>query len=83
MKMILNKTKNSSERYTLISGSMGNSGEAANHANNHFEIVNGIDRGNGYQGYISVSYFLTLDYIEQDMKDKVKAFLKERNLKYN
>lgn len=83
MKIILNKTKIASERYTLMSGSMGNYGEPNNHANNHFEVCNGIDRGNGYQGYSSVSYFLKeMSYAPQEAKDKLKAILKEKHLSY-
>jgi hypothetical protein len=82
MKIILNKTKNSSERYTLIDGSMGNYGEPSNHANHKFQIVSGSDRGHGYQGYTSVSYFLTQSHVLQEAKDKVKAICKEHNLIY-
>jgi len=80
MKILLTHSKSSSKRYYLVSGSMGNAGESVNHVNNHFQIVNGIDRGNGYQGYIAVSYFLTLDYIPQSAKDKVMKIIKDKNL---
>ena len=38
MKIQLTKSKSSRDRYYLVSGSMGNYGTAANHANNSFEI---------------------------------------------
>jgi hypothetical protein len=62
---------------------MGNYGEPANHANHKYHIVNGIDRGRGYQGHMSVSHFLTLDYIPNSAKDKVIALLKSENLAFN
>ena len=80
MKIQLTKSKSSRDRYYLVSGSMGNYGCAANHANNHFEIVNGIDRGYGYQGYQSVDYFLKSDYIPHEAKAKVREVLKSKGL---
>jgi len=71
MKIILNKTRKSSERYTLISGSMGCYGTPPNHVNNFLEVVGGIDRGNGYQSYSSVSYFLE-ECRDEEMIRKVK-----------
>lgn len=60
---------------------MGSHGEPSNHANHKFEIANGVDRGNGYQGYFSVSYFLNeMEYAPQEAKDKVRTILKEHNL---
>jgi len=75
MKRILNKTKNSSERYTLISGSMGNHGEPETSPNHRFCVANGVNRGNGYQGYTAVNYFFTQDYIAQEIKDELKRVL--------
>ena len=80
MKIQLTKSKSSRDRYYLVSGSMGNYGSASNHANNHFEIVNGIDRGNGYQGYQSVDYFLKCDYMPETAKQKVRQILKQKGL---
>lgn len=82
MKIQLTNSKSSRERYYLVNGSMGNYGEVANHVNNHFEVVNGIDRGNGYQGYMSASYFLTLDYIPKEAKEKAIEIFKEKGLIY-
>lgn len=81
--MILNKTQNSGDRYRIIPGSKGCHGCPANHANHKFEIANGVDRGNGYQGYTSISYFLTQEFISQDIKDKVIRFCKDRKLIYS
>lgn len=83
MKLILNKTRNTSERYSLIPGSMGCAGCPANHANYKYQVVNGIDRGNGYQGYTSISYFLTQDHVPQEAKSKVIAICKKENLIYS
>jgi hypothetical protein len=81
-KILLNSTTQVRDRYYLIDGNMGNAGEPENHVNHYYQIANGIDRGNGYQGYSSVSYFLTLDYIPQAAKDRVRKFCKEKNLIY-
>lgn len=56
MRIKLNTTRSSRDRYWLTNGSMGCYGEPKNHANHVFEVVNGVDKGNGYQGYMSVSY---------------------------
>ena len=82
MKIILNKTTKSSERYCLINGSMGNSGEPETSPNHKFEVVNGIDKGNGYQGYMAVTYAISDEsYMPEDAKKKLKETLK--NLGYN
>lgn len=83
MKIILNKTRNTSERYSLILGSMGCAGCPANHANCKYQIVIGVDRGNGYQGYTSISYFIKQDYVPQEAKNKVIAICKKENLTYS
>ena len=62
---------------------MGCAGYPANHANHVYEIVNGVDRGRGYQGYTSVSYFLTQAHIPQSAKDKVIEICKNENLDYS
>ena len=80
MKLQLTKSKYSHERYFLINGSMGSYGEPTNHANHKYQIANGIDRGNGYQGHMSVSYFLSAEYIPQSAKDKLITFLKSESL---
>jgi hypothetical protein len=77
MKVILNKTKNSSGRYTLVSGSMGRYGEPKESPNHKFEVCNGIDKGKGYQGYMAVTYALSEDScLPKEAKEKLKATLK-------
>lgn len=83
IKIILNKTKSINDRYYLINGSMGCAGTPKNHANNFVEVANGVDRGNGYSGYIAVSYFLTQEHVPQEAKDKVVEFCKKHNYVYN
>ncbi|MES2864050.1 MAG: hypothetical protein V4666_08025 [Bacteroidota bacterium] len=83
VKIILNKTKSHSDRYTLISGSMGSHGEVGNHANRFLEVVNGIDRGAGYRGYTAINYFLTLEYVPQEAKDKVIEYCNKQGYVYN
>jgi hypothetical protein len=75
MKTILNKTTKTRERYTLINESMGNCNEPNNSPTHKYSIANGIDRGNGYQGYMSIDYFLTIDYISNDIKNNLKKIL--------
>ena len=76
MKTVLfNKSKNCRDRYYLLHGSMGGAGEPANHANNHFEVVNGVDLGDGYQGYMSVSYALSYEYLPKVVKAALRACL--------
>jgi hypothetical protein len=83
MKIQLTHSKSSRDRYYLMEGKMGCAGEPPNHANNHFEIANGIDRGNGYQGYMAVSYFLReMSHVPQSAKNKVIQILKEKHLIY-
>jgi hypothetical protein len=83
MKLQLTTSKSSRDRYYLVNGSMGSYGCSGNHVNNQYEIVNGIDKGNGYQGYTSVSYFLTQEHIPNEAKQKVINFCKEKGLTYN
>lgn len=82
VKIQLTHSKSSRDRYYLVSGSMGNAGTPSNHANNKLEIVNGIDRGNGYQGYMSVDHFLKQEYIPQSAKNIVINYCKDHNLIY-
>lgn len=83
MKIQLTKSKSSRDRYYLMNGQQGNAGEPLNHANHKFRVVNGIDRGRGYQGYSSLSHFLTLEYVPQSAKNKVIEICKKENLIYS
>jgi len=80
MKMPLTHSRSSRERYYLIYGSMGSYGCPTNHANHKYQVANGIDKGNGYQGYSSVSYFLTQPDIPQHVKNNLIKFLTDQNL---
>ena len=83
MKIPLNKSRRASERYYLIEGSMGSYGEPENHANHKYQVANGIDRGNGYQGYMSVSYALNgCEWLSTEAKAKIKEILRRDNLIY-
>lgn len=58
MKITLNKTRSSQERFILINGSMGCANDPNYWPTYKFEIANGIDRGNGYQCYMNLTYAL-------------------------
>ncbi len=75
--MILNKTKSHIKRYRIIPGTTGSSDLPINHVNHSFQIVNGIDRGNGYQGMTAISYFLKEKNYPQEAKDNCKTFLEK------
>ena len=75
MKIILNVTRKSSERYTLIDEPMGCCGEPITSATHRYSIANGVDRGAGYQGYQSVDYFLKCEYISDNLKKHLKDVL--------
>lgn len=75
--MILNKTTKASERYHIIRGSQGSAGDPPDWPTHKFEIANGVDRGHGYQGYMSVTYFFTKAYVPEEAKRKCKEFLKQ------
>jgi hypothetical protein len=55
---------------------MGSAGESDNHPSHKVEIANGIDKGNGYQGYMNISYFFQQDYIPQETKIECARILK-------
>lgn len=77
--MILNKTTKHRNRYRIIPGSQGNYGNPDYYPTHKFIIVNGIDKGNGYQGYYSITYFLTeMGYVPIEAKNNLKKFLKKR-----
>lgn len=83
MKRTLNKTKSSRARFTLINESMGCYGDPGHYATHEFSIANGIDRGNGYQGYMSVTYALTkCAYFPEDAKIALIKELSPRYEKY-
>jgi hypothetical protein len=75
IKIVLGVCKNTNERFTLISGKFGSLDTPPNHINNFCEVVSG--------GSIkSVSYFLSLPFISDAMKDKIKKFANDNHLIY-
>lgn len=64
----LNKTRSPRERYHLVSDAMGNYGAPDNSPCHKYCVANGVNRGNGYQGYTSIDYFFELDYIPFEVK---------------
>jgi hypothetical protein len=82
--MILNTTKRHSDRYQIQPGKMGGAGDPNNHVNNCYHIVSGIDRGNGYQGYMAVTYFLSDDIRTPDAtKMRCRRFLRQKGFDLN
>jgi DNA-directed RNA polymerase subunit RPC12/RpoP len=77
--MILNKTIKHRDRYKVIPGSQGSYGDPDYYPTHKYTIANGIDRGNGYQGYSSITYFLTeMEYAPIEAKTNLKKFLKKK-----
>ncbi len=76
--MILNRTIYHRDRYRIVEDSMGCCGEPPNHASHFYGIVAGIDRGNGYQCYMAISYFLTVKWVPEEAKRNCRKFLKAR-----
>jgi hypothetical protein len=61
------------ERYWVKAGSMGNYGEPADSANNHYEI-----RVKG--GVMSVNFFFADQYTSNDSKEILRVFLRKQGL---
>lgn len=57
----LTHSRSSRERYYLLNDKhgMGGAGMPEDHYLNQWVVVDGTDRGNGYQGYMSVDYALS------------------------
>lgn len=55
--MILNKTPFHNQRYRIVEGEMGSYKEPSDSPCHKWQIVTGIDRGNGYPSYMSIDYF--------------------------
>jgi len=74
----LNKSRSSRDRYYLANGSMGSYGAPADSASHKCQIVNGIDKGYGFQGYMNVDYFLNeCDYAPKEAKDNLRKELRK------
>ena len=77
MAIILNKTTKHLDRYYLINGCMGCYGEPESSPNHKYEIANGVNRGYGYQGYMSVTYALSNEsYMPKEVKNTLISILK-------
>lgn len=68
IKIKLNTTTKSSQRYYLLNQSQGSYNTPAYYPNHCYCVVSGSDRGNGYQGYYSIDYFLTSDLFDVELK---------------
>jgi hypothetical protein len=75
--MILNKTKSHRDRYRILDGNMGNHGDPKDWPTHKYHIANGIDRGGGYQGSMSVTYFFSEEarYVPEEARKNAIRFL--------
>lgn len=76
--MILNKTRSHRDRYRIVPGNMGNHGDPKDYPTHKYHVVNGVNRGNGYQGAMSVEYFFSKDahrYIPEEARKNAVKFL--------
>lgn len=75
--VILTRSKSSRERYKLVKDGrgMGGYGMPPDHYSRHWLVVNGVDRGNGYQGYMSVDYALSEDCLPESAKALIRETL--------
>lgn len=79
LKVSLTTSRSSRDRYYLIkdNSGMGGGGAPVNHYSRLFVVVNGVDRGNGYQGYSSIDYMLSdKSELPEHAKRKIKRLLK-------
>lgn len=77
--MVLNRTRKHQDRYQIVPGSMGNSADPKHWPTHRYEIVSGIDRGNGFQGYTNLTYFLTeCPGVPAEAKRACRKFLENR-----
>lgn len=77
-KIILNKTRKHNDRYTLINNGrgMGGYGQAPDHYLCNWFVATGFDHPeSGYPSHTSIDYFLTLGYVPEEVKDKVRRIL--------
>lgn len=76
-KYILNRTRCSSERLTLVKDGrgMGGAGQAEGHYSRQWYVAYGVDRGNGYQGGMNVDYALGKDHVPAEAKAKIREIL--------
>jgi hypothetical protein len=79
MKIKLNSARSSRDRFYLIRDGrgMGGYGNPPDHYSHQWVVANGIDRGNGYQGYFSVDYVLSgeLTWIPEEVRAAIRKHL--------
>jgi hypothetical protein len=73
--MILNKTKKASERYTVYRSGQGNFLDPKYYPTHQYCVVTGVNRGNGYQGYMSLTYALKNEMMPEEAIKNLIAFL--------
>ena len=74
--MKLNTTRNSRNRYYVVKGGQGNYGLPKHYPDHNYGLVAGVDRGNGYQEYTSITYALNhQNYFPQEARDNLIYFL--------
>ncbi len=81
--IILNKTTRARDRYRILiepngKNGSGSYGEPPDSPLLKYSIVEGSDRGNGWQGYMSIKYILETDYIPAEAKRNLIKFLKSK-----
>lgn len=77
--MILNKTNRHSDRLHLIPEGMGGAGDPIYSPHHKWSIASGVNRGNGYQGYMQILYFLTkCEWAPEEAKQNCIRALQEK-----
>lgn len=73
----LTSSRSSRERYYLLldGKGMGGAGNPPGHYLRRYVVVNGVDRGHGYQGYMSVDYALSLEWFPESAKKKIRQVI--------
>jgi hypothetical protein len=80
MKTYLKNSKDWNGRYAYITTETKGAGSFLDPPGYHshfFGIVEGIDRGNGYQGYPSVDYYLNNNDVPKYVKAQIKNIIKD------
>lgn len=76
MPLLLNPGVSPSERFWLVYNGrgMGGSGSPPEHYLNNFFVGIGVDRGKGYQGYLSIDGALEEEFVPDGVKEAVREF---------